>query len=415
MLFQTQSNRIYSYSPSSNRLSTKIDEDADAVHTEYELSSVYDFSQIGMYTIEMTQQCNLRCKYCCYSGNYSNRRTHNSSEISFDNLSKCINFIAEHTPKNIPVIYVSFYGGEALICQEKIMWFIKYLGNRCPDKSFEFSVSTNGILLTDTVIDWICNTPNLYLTITIDGGKVMHDRNRITASGGGSFDTITRNLSAFKIKNPVLFKKRVRFISTVKSIVDLIPLNDFWMNNDLLRDNRPQHISSIIPNFDKGDCVLSDLEKFMMVFNKGLSHYQKGIEDILTDELQNLIKPVRRRDYRILSEKLCVSTCLNAPSSCFISSQGDIYVCERLCSQYRLGTLTTDFDQTLCETFNKRYILRKNTYCSNCWAQRLCRRCLTGLNFNEDQFNQFCANEKMQVKLALKYYCELLEFKTGIR
>lgn len=186
------------------------------------------------------------------------------------------------------------------------------------------------------------------------------------------------------------------------------------MSNDLLRDNRPQHISSIIPNFDKGDQISHEENKFKLVYDECMNHYCNGLEDILSDELLNLVKPLKHRNYQELKDKRLISTCLNEPNSCFISSRGDIYVCERMCSQFSIGSLTSDIDLRLCKNINQQYLNRKNHYCSNCWAQRLCRRCVTGLNFNEEQFNQYCLNEKMQLKLAMQYYCEMLEFEHGI-
>lgn len=415
MLFSTRSNRTYAYHPLTNRLSsTSQDEAAGCVSVPFGLSSEYDFSNIGMYTLEVTQQCNLRCRYCCYSGEYADRRQHNSTTLSYEQLARCVDFIAEHSGPEVPLIYVSFYGGEALLCQEQIKWVMAALERRCPHKEFEFSVSTNGVLLTPSVIDWVCETPRLYLAVTLDGNKAMHDRNRVTASGAGSFDMIIGHLRLFKEKYPELYRERVRFLSTVRSVSDLIPLNDFWMNSDLLRDNRPQHIASILPNFDKGESVSADREKFMKVYDVAFEHYCRGMEDILTDELDNLIKVVRRRDYHPLPTVRRLSTCLNVPSSCFITSDGRLYACERFCASHAIGNLASGISRRLCESINVQYARRRNLYCSSCWAQRICRKCPVGLNHTDAQFLEYCENEKMQLQLALKYYCEVLEHQHGI-
>ena len=384
-----------------------------SLSTQFELSNEYDYSQIGIYTIEITQQCNLRCKYCCYSGEYHNRRKHNSSDISWETLEQCITFIYEHCG-NVPKIFVCFYGGEALLQRHKIEWVITELRNKLPYKSFEFTISTNGLLLNESTIDWICRTPNLNVTITIDGDKIMHDKNRVNASGEGSFNKIMENLKLFKDKNPELYKQRIKFISTVKSIQDLIPLNNFWINNDLLRENRPQHISSIIPNFEKGDTVSIDKTKFRQVYDIALNHIRNGVENILTDELYNLVKTVKNRNYQPLQNIHFFSSCINKPDSCFISSKGKLFVCERFCYDFNIGDIETGINSNLCDAINRQYIYRKNKYCGKCWAQRLCRRCAIGLNFDENHFLQYCENEKMQIELALKYFCELLEFKHHI-
>lgn len=415
MLFHTRSNHAYTYDPSSNRILTKSNNCLglpNSIFDMFDIDRNYDFSQIGIYTIEVTQQCNLRCKYCCYSGDYENRRVHNNIEISYKNLELCSELIANHTPKEFPIVYVSFYGGEALLCQDKIKWIISEIKDKCPERRFEFSISTNGLLLNEKVTEWICNTPDIYLTITIDGNKAIHDENRVTASGKGSFDTIFENLMCIREKHPDFYNSRVKFISTVKSITDIVALNDFWMRTELLRDNRPQHISSIIPNFKKGEAVLAETEKFSRVYDMCLSHLFERKADILTDELGNLIKAIKMRDYRPLSQ--CISTCLNTPNSCFISANGDLYVCERFCKQYKIGTLDTGFSRKLCGSINNKFVERKNKYCIHCWAYRLCRRCPIGLNFSERQFEQYCENEKMQLKLALRYFCEILELENSI-
>lgn len=414
MQVRTNSGRNYFYSTSSNRLSTRLCEESNCAPIHFDASSEYDFTRIGMFTIEITQECNLRCSYCCYSGEYSNRRKHNSTILSSEDMVRCVDLICEHSASEVPIIYVAFYGGEALLCLEKIEWLIKSLTIRGKDINFEFSISTNGILLTPQIIDKLCSVPNLFITITIDGNKEMHDKNRKTSSGKGSFDVIMSNLRDFKTRYPIVFKNRVRFISTVKSIQDLIPLNDFWINHEILFENRPQHIACIIPNFEKGDKVSDNKQKYERVYDLAIESIQNGCENILTDELYNLIKLVKNRNYSIQPNPLVLSTCINIPNSCFISSEGNLYACERLCPPLKMGTIYTGFDAEKCDELNQRYIRLKNKYCGTCWARRLCRRCAVSLNFTEEQFTQYCQNERMQIELALRYFCELLEIKRGL-
>lgn len=40
-------------------------------------------------TLQITQNCNLRCKYCAYSGKY-NQRTHNSNNMSVEIMQKVL-------------------------------------------------------------------------------------------------------------------------------------------------------------------------------------------------------------------------------------------------------------------------------------------------------------------------------------
>lgn len=414
MQVRSRSGRDYYYDTSTNRLSTRLFDDLVCTHIHYQTSSEYEFSKIGMFTIEITQECNLRCLYCCYSGEYSGRRKHNPISLTKDNMEYCVDFICKHSSPNVPVIYIAFYGGEALLFWDKIKWIIEELVKRNHNRTFEFSISTNGTLLHSKIIDEICSIENLFVTITIDGDKEIHDRCRMTYSGRGTFDVIMSNLKEFKSRFPIVFRERVRFISTVKSIQDLIPLNNFWMRSEILKENRPQHIASIIPNFDKGDKVSNDKEKFAQIYDLGIKYILEGNENLITDELYNLIKTVRNRDYTIEPDTLTLSTCINKPNSCFISSDGNLYVCERFCTPLNIGSVKEGFDEEKCRELNRKYIYLKNKFCSECWARRLCRRCAMSLNFNEKQFMQYCDSERMQIELALRYYCELKEIRKGI-
>lgn len=411
---RSRSGRDYFYDTSSNRLMTRLDDEHSFTPIHYEAGDEYIFTRIGMFTIEITQECNLRCSYCCYSGEYSNRRKHNHTVLSMENMERCVDFICRHSAIEVPVIYVAFYGGEALLRLDKIEWIIRELSQRSRERTYEFSISTNGTLLKPEIIDEICSIENLFVTITIDGDKEYHDRSRMTSSGNGTFDAIMSNLKDFKKRYPIAFRERVKFISTIKSIQDLIPLNDFWMSSDILQKNRPQHIASIIPNFNKGDTVSMDRIKFERIYDKGIEYIRKGNQNILTDEFFNLINTVRRREYTVEPDTLQLLTCINIPNSCFISSDGNLYVCERFCTQYKLGSVAEGFDENKCKELNQKYIHLKNKFCSECWARRLCRRCAMNLNYTEEQILQYCKNERMQIELALKYYCELKEFKHGL-
>ena len=161
--FSTKRGWNYYYSSKDNRirpLSCEYKEQHEGKHA-YVSSDEYILNRISMFTIEVTQQCNLRCKYCCYSGDYDNRRSHASVELSDNNLIKCIEFIGDNLDLESPYITICFYGGEALLSRRKIEQIINLLQTNHPSVEFVFSISSNGLLLNKHNIEWICNTPNL--------------------------------------------------------------------------------------------------------------------------------------------------------------------------------------------------------------------------------------------------------------
>lgn len=413
MRIVTRSGRKYNYSPVTNKIklweNNNLCEDMSIV--SYSETMDYSFDKVSMFTIEMTQQCNLRCKYCIYSGDYDNRRSHKELALSDAAILQLINFIASHADKSAPVITVCFYGGESLLQLKKIQKIISELDSL--NYSFEFSISTNGVLLIDETIDWICSVPNLKVTITIDGDKLIHDTNRVFPSGKGSFDIVMKNLKRFKDTHPQEYDTRVQFLSTVDSILRLHDLSNFWEQNPILSDHRPVHISSIIPNFSKGKALdkTSLLKNQLVIYEEALSLYLKGEENILTDELKRLIGIIEHREFFELPKQQRFITCCHNPYSCFITSSGQLYICEKFNEDFSVGTLKKGFDENALMRINQTFTKRKNSHCSKCWAKRLCRICATNLNHTTTEFEWFCNRERQKIQLALKYYCEIQEYK----
>ena len=109
--FSTKRGWNYYYSSKDNRirpLSCEYKEQHEGKHA-YVSSDEYILNRISMFTIEVTQQCNLRCKYCCYSGAYDDRREHSSNRLSTIDTYKCVDFIGDNIDKDSPQITICFY------------------------------------------------------------------------------------------------------------------------------------------------------------------------------------------------------------------------------------------------------------------------------------------------------------------
>lgn len=369
-----------------------------------------DVNRIRMFTIEMTQQCNLRCTYCCYSGSYRDRRVHSAKEISYRTLQKTVEYIVEHYDKSAEEITVCFYGGEALLARKKIEWLISNLRCIFYDK-IRFSFSTNGLLLSEEVIDWLNSLPNVLVNVTIDGDKFMHDAHRKTISGKGSYDIIITNLYLFKIKYPAFFRNRVRFLSTVYSWNDVLQLSKVWDEESVIKGHYPIHISHIIPDFADNSRTYDTWEVKDNFYRKAFEEYKLGDKGILYGCFQKLINMVDNRNYLKLSSELKVHTCYQMLFSTFINVDGDLYACEKFCEGLKVGNVNEGMVDKLLFSLLNKFTDRKNHLCSSCWAQRFCRMCMTSLNYTEKEVKTMCVMERDTIDLALRYYCELKDWE----
>lgn len=63
--------------------------------------------------LQVTQQCNLRCEYCAYSGMYDNR-VHSNKRMDFALAKRAIDFFIKHGRES-KRLTSGFYGGEPLL------------------------------------------------------------------------------------------------------------------------------------------------------------------------------------------------------------------------------------------------------------------------------------------------------------
>ena len=135
----------------------------------------------SMIILGITERCNLRCEYCCYSGHFEGYRSHNNRSMTFEIAQKAVSQHLHSFQQNGRG-GVSFYGGEPLLEFELIKQVVDYTEKEANllGKEIVFTITTNGTLLDDEKIHFFVKH-NFVVLISIDGPKESHDRYRIFA------------------------------------------------------------------------------------------------------------------------------------------------------------------------------------------------------------------------------------------
>lgn len=121
-------------------------------HSALNTVGEYMNGNLRQLILQVTQNCNLRCKYCVYSGSYVNR-THTKKRMSFEIAKQAVDFyFAHNTNKDAGVI--SFYGGEPLLEMELIKKIVVYSEKLYEGKELRFNMTSNATLLTDEIADF---------------------------------------------------------------------------------------------------------------------------------------------------------------------------------------------------------------------------------------------------------------------
>ncbi len=144
--------------------------------------------------LHVAHDCNLACKYCfAGKGEYDGPK----GLMSFETGKRALDFLVEKsgTRKNLEV---DFFGGEPLLNWEVCKKLVEYGRSieKERGKNFRFTLTTNGVLVNDEVIDF-CNSEMGNVVLSLDGRKETHDRLRTACNGKGSYDLIVKKFKKF--------------------------------------------------------------------------------------------------------------------------------------------------------------------------------------------------------------------------
>ena len=137
--------------------------------------------------LHIAHDCNLACKYCfAEEGEYHGRR----ALMSFEVGKKALDFLVANSGNRVN-LEVDFFGGEPLMNWQVVKDLVKYGRSleKTHNKKFRFTLTTNGILLNDEIIEFL-NQEMSNVVLSIDGRKEINDLMRPHRGGQGSYDSI---------------------------------------------------------------------------------------------------------------------------------------------------------------------------------------------------------------------------------
>jgi uncharacterized protein len=150
---------------------------------------VIDEFPLSTVVLNVSTGCNLACSYC-YKSDLATPAA--AQTMSFETAREAIEMMLRASPGE-PLYHVVFFGGEPLTRRVLIAQVVDWCEARFAalGKRVDFSLTTNATLLGDEVIDWL-DSHAFGLSVSIDGPAAIHDRNRRTIGGMGTYATVRR-------------------------------------------------------------------------------------------------------------------------------------------------------------------------------------------------------------------------------
>ena len=128
-----------------------------------EISSLdieYNLMNLNQLVFEVTDACNLRCKYCGYADLYEGYDERENLKFPFYKAKLIIDYLYEYWKRGycedvINPVSIGFYGGEPLLNVPFIQEVIDYIESLAPiGKKFHYSMTTNAMHLINIWIFW---------------------------------------------------------------------------------------------------------------------------------------------------------------------------------------------------------------------------------------------------------------------
>lgn len=353
-------------------------------------------SRSYILTLNVTQECNLRCKYCFVE------KPDSSAFMSEETARKAVDFIMGF--EDVKGIGIAFYGGEPLLNFPVVKAAVKYASQEARKRGLPevtYQLTTNGTLLTDEMITFLKEYP-ISIMVSIDGPASIHDAMRVTATGEKTHALVVRNLQKL-IETPGKHKVSVSGVVTGKG---RLKESYEYLSQFPLKETKLSHVH-YLNECDAVTYKLSDAKK---------EEYMKDMRVLAWECVDLILKGVRPPYYNF--EMMIVQLWKHARKSrfCFagvgqigISPEGDIYPCGPAANlkEFKLGSLGEGINQHVFNEWVRRTSL-ENKDCNECWAETLCvGGCPLQLVRNVDK--ETCEITQHTTRLALAIYAAVKE------
>lgn len=312
--------------------------------------------------LHVAHTCNLNCAYCFASqGKYQGDR----ALMSFEVGKQALDFLVEHsgTRRNLEV---DFFGGEPLMNWDTVKKLVEYARSieKEKNKNFRFTLTTNGVLIDDDVIDF-ANREMSNVVLSLDGRKEINDLTRVDYAGNGSYD---------------------RIVPKFQKLVKARGGKNYYMRGTFTHAN-PDFTNDVFHMADLGFTELS-MEPVVCKSDDPAALTKEDIE-IVKEQYEILAKDMLRREkdgkpitfyhYMIdLTEGPCIykriSGCGSGTEYMAVTPWGDLYPCHQFVgdAKFKLGDVWQGVtNNALRDDFRSCNVYARKE-CGDCWAKLYC-------------------------------------------
>lgn len=356
--------------------------------------------------LHIAHDCNLACRYCfAEEGEYHGRR----ALMSFEVGQKALDFLVRNSGNRVN-LEVDFFGGEPLMNWQVVKDLVAY-GRSLEEpyhKKFRFTLTTNGILLNDEVLEFV-NKEMSNVVLSIDGRKEVHDKMRPFRGGQGSYDSIVpKFLKVAKSRNQMNYYVRGTFTrNNLDFSKDVIHLADLGFEQISVEpvvaapeDDyalRAEDIPVLLEEYDKLAVELLNRKKQ----GKGVNFFHFMID------LEGGPCAYKR-----------LSGCGSGTEYLAVTPWGDLYPCHQFVGkeEFLMGNVDEGITRTDIRDEFKTCNVYAKEKCRNCFAKFYCSGGCAANSYNfhghiNDAYDLGCELQKKRIECAIMIKAALADWE----
>ena len=333
-------------------------------------------------SIVLNLDCNFGCFYCF--------EKHTGEYLTNDTARRIISMVRIKST-SMKRLSVDWYGGEPLLSFRRLKEMNNLLMEICEKKgvAYDFSITTNGYLLSSEVISYLGRLPLTHLQITLDGPSETHNKSRPLKNGNPTFEMIFSNAKeAVSAGLEVVIR-----VNITKENIGKIPLLYRFMESEGLKNKVHLMIKPVVSS-PANPCV-----------SRCLSEKPLGIK------MTEIYKQAAGKEWIVfpnVDTLQCMGFCIaEYPNQFIIDPKGNLYKCGELFNkEQRVGYLDDEGDIRLTNRGEYDRWTEKNplvfSECKNCVILPIC---MGGCCMKRFRYGTDCCEE---LKYDLPGFLEIL-------
>lgn len=317
---------------------------------------------IQTLVFHLVNECNLGCAYCYAGlGEYGAPMKRMSEFTSI----QAIDFLMDAS-KDMPQVSVILFGGEPTLNWDQLVNTVEYGKKHAKEygKTIDFSLTTNGTVLTDRMIDFLVEH-DVGISVSMDGDKETQDKSRPYKKDGiGSYDMVSRNAQKLISKHKT------------KPVAARVTLTKGYPNVK----HTFEHLQGL-GFHEVGFAPVSEMDEEFFLNESEMNRLLDEFEDLT----ETFIEEAKENRYFGFSNLVNVLVELhrgvNKSYGCgagigffAVSPTGDLFLCHRFNEQedYKMGDIYNGVNESFrSQLLNDLHVDNKTT-CSQCPLKHTC-------------------------------------------